>query len=104
MTLFLCFRHYGELTPTETHSSATVNDSNEQIGQELNGDNFRLIFAGNPFEKEPGLLVDIGLSNEAVIEIISEIPIWGHADGQRECEMVESGRTMPFRTTFGIMV
>ena len=76
MSLSLWFRHDGELTPIEIDSSATINDLYQRIGQEVNRNNFRLTFAGNPIDKDRGSLADIGLSNEAVIDIISEIPIW----------------------------
>ena len=76
MSLSLWFRNQETLIPIEIDSSASINDLYQRIGQELNRTDFRLTFAGNLIEEEQGSLADVGLSNEAVIGIISEMPIW----------------------------
>ena len=75
MSLTLWIRDQIECKSIEIDASASTQDLYDEVGHQLNC-TFRLSFAGLAIDKQQGSLADVGLSNEAAIDIISEIPIW----------------------------
>ena len=75
-TLTLFVRHHDTILSVEIDPAASIQDLYDDIAIQIGRLDFRVSFAGIPIDKEQDdLLSDIGLANEAVVDV-SAMPLW----------------------------